>query len=296
MAEAPVNTAQKDRAEMRATFSFLAEQLGAIAGGRPFVFLLNPGNWGDSLIRAGAEAFLHHYGFRYERASLRDFRHRKVSVESLCAKLGHADPVLLFNGNGMMKPGNGRLEELARLTRRFSTSIFLPATYSVGPGAYDFPATCHYFVRDEMQSRAFLPDAPFCHDMAFFLSPPDPGPGKGVGYMFRRDAEAPREQLIPRGNVDISRKGKTDTPIDGFLAHVARFQTVHTNRLHVGIAAALLGRRTFLYANDYGKNRAIYDGSLRPYFPNVSFAERFDVPASEVDRSFADRLRGIFGG
>lgn len=282
-----------DRAEMFATFDRLAGTLRDIAGERPLVFLLNPGNWGDSLIREGAEAFLNHHGFRYERVSLRDFRHRKVSVRELSAKLDHPDPVLLFNGNGMMKPGNDRLSIVADLTQQFKTSIFLPATYSVDPAAYGFAPSSHFFIREEAQSRAFLPKAPLCHDMAFFLRPSGLGPGHGVGYMFRWDSEAPKNQPIPKGNVDISTGGKTDTPIDGFLSHVARFETVHTNRLHVGIAAALLGRDTHLYANGYGKNRAIYEQSLRPYFANVRFAERFDVPPAEVQRSFIDRLRRI---
>ena len=47
---------------------------------------------------------------------------------------------------------------------------------------------------------------------------------------------------------------------------------VETNRLHVGIGAALLGKKVILHDNSYGKLRAIYDASLKDW-PNVSFAD-----------------------
>ena len=47
---------------------------------------------------------------------------------------------------------------------------------------------------------------------------------------------------------------------------------VETNRLHVGIGAALLGKQVILHDNSYGKLRAIYDASLEDW-PNVSFAD-----------------------
>lgn len=46
---------------------------------------------------------------------------------------------------------------------------------------------------------------------------------------------------------------------------------VETNRLHVGIGAALLGKEVMLHDNSYGKIRAIYEASLREW-PNVRFA------------------------
>jgi exopolysaccharide biosynthesis predicted pyruvyltransferase EpsI len=49
-------------------------------------------------------------------------------------------------------------------------------------------------------------------------------------------------------------------------------QLVETNRLHVGIGAALLGKQVILHDNSYGKLRAIYDASLKDW-PNVSFAD-----------------------
>jgi exopolysaccharide biosynthesis predicted pyruvyltransferase EpsI len=46
---------------------------------------------------------------------------------------------------------------------------------------------------------------------------------------------------------------------------------VATDRLHVGIGAALLGKTCRLHDNSYGKNRAVYDHSIRNHFPAVVF-------------------------
>lgn len=57
-----------------------------------------------------------------------------------------------------------------------------------------------------------------------------------------------------------------------FLEAVKRFSSVHTDRLHVAIAGALLGKDVRLYGNSYYKNRAVYELSLRR-FPKVAFVD-----------------------
>jgi exopolysaccharide biosynthesis predicted pyruvyltransferase EpsI len=57
-----------------------------------------------------------------------------------------------------------------------------------------------------------------------------------------------------------------------FLKSIALTQHLVTDRLHVAIGAALLGKSCSLYDNSYGKNRAIYEFSLRG-FPTVLFRE-----------------------
>lgn len=275
-------------------FDDLADRLRAIAGDRNFVFVVNPGNWGDSLIRAGAEAFLQHYGLRYTAVSLRRLRLAKVSMPKLRELTDCDDPVMLFNGNGAMNTIYGRMPMIAGITEKFSTNIFLPATFATPPGEFGFAPNCHFFVRDRGHSHICVPDAPFCHDMAFFLEPTVPPPGKGTGFMFRSDSEAPADQTIPRGNVDLSIQGRVDTPIGKFMDSIAKFETIHTNRLHVGIGAALLGRRVHIYANGYFKNQSIFESSLATNFPNASFAERYDVPRGDEMPRVGGRLRRFF--
>jgi exopolysaccharide biosynthesis predicted pyruvyltransferase EpsI len=57
-----------------------------------------------------------------------------------------------------------------------------------------------------------------------------------------------------------------------FLQSIDQFSLVRTDRLHLAIGASLLGKQVELYSNDYFKNRAVYDFSLKS-FPNVRFVD-----------------------
>ncbi|MFX1521778.1 MAG: polysaccharide pyruvyl transferase family protein, partial [Promethearchaeota archaeon] len=56
-----------------------------------------------------------------------------------------------------------------------------------------------------------------------------------------------------------------------FIHLIETSKKVYTDRLHVAIVAAILGKETVLYTNSYYKNRGVYDYSLSNY-PNVKFA------------------------
>lgn len=109
------------------------------------------------------------------------------------------------------------------------------------------------------------------------LGKPRP-PGGRVLNAFRTDKEATGIE-IPAGNFDLSsiyfhwvapemfaRLASRD-----FLAIADRYDEIRTNRLHVGIAGALLGKRVVLHDNSYGKNRAVWEYSLAGRFPNVEW-------------------------
>ena len=57
-----------------------------------------------------------------------------------------------------------------------------------------------------------------------------------------------------------------------WLKFIDRYTHVQTDRLHVGIGAALLGKSVHLHPNRYFKNRAVYEHSLKHSFPNVHWA------------------------
>ena len=58
---------------------------------------------------------------------------------------------------------------------------------------------------------------------------------------------------------------------------------VVTNRLHAGVAAALVGRRVTYTDNSYGKIRAVYNSSLKG-IDRISFAS---TPAPQATRERA---------
>jgi exopolysaccharide biosynthesis predicted pyruvyltransferase EpsI len=102
-------------------------------------------------------------------------------------------------------------------------------------------------------------------------------PGSGVLNAFRLDGEK-TDIAIPDDNIDVSEElsiGVESPELAHITSHVFltflnRFQKINTNRLHVAVGAALLGKEVQLYANNYFKVRAVYEYSLRK-FTNLSF-------------------------
>lgn len=95
---------------------------------------------------------------------------------------------------------------------------------------------------------------------------------------FREDGERTKRPL-PSDNLDLSRTfgwghssvRAVESATLAFLETINYFEEVESNRLHVAIAAAHLGKRVRLFANSYYKNRAVYEHSLAPRFPRVSW-------------------------
>jgi exopolysaccharide biosynthesis predicted pyruvyltransferase EpsI len=79
---------------------------------------------------------------------------------------------------------------------------------------------------------------------------------------FRIDKESVG-RVIPEGNNDISRSCSS---LDEWLWTIARHADVKTDRAHVMIAAALLGKTVDYGTSSYHKVPAIADYSLR-FFP-----------------------------
>lgn len=97
-------------------------------------------------------------------------------------------------------------------------------------------------------------------------------------FALRTDTEA--VSLLPGSRIwDVSRlyaspflyRSESDFVARDMLALMRRAQTVITNRLHVGIAAALVGRRVVYLDNSYGKIGAVYETWLKDV-SNISFA------------------------
>lgn len=124
--------------------------------------------------------------------------------------------------------------------------------------------------RNYPKARFILQDR---HDFAELRRNPDKG---GVLNVFRVDMEK-TDIEIPEGNIDLSLRfeyGLVSRPLIDYMtsqvfAYLNHFQTVRTNRLHISIAAALLGKTVELYPNNYYKIRSVFEQSLKDDFPNV---------------------------
>lgn len=93
---------------------------------------------------------------------------------------------------------------------------------------------------------------------------------------FRTDVESTGRHNFSN-NFDVSAKFAADDMLFESCLETAffvfwflnKFELVRTDRLHVCIAAALLGKNVEFFDNSYGKNRDVYEFSLRDRFPNV---------------------------
>ena len=59
-----------------------------------------------------------------------------------------------------------------------------------------------------------------------------------------------------------------------FLNAISQYENIFTDRLHISIAASMLGRKCHLFGGNYFKNKAIYDASIAGYYPNTSFIDQ----------------------
>ena len=159
----------------------------------------------------------------------------------------------------------------------FANVIVLPSSYSITPRA---SYNTLFFARDKFESLRAVPSAPFCHDMAFFLQPGLTTPHRRIGYHIRTDVESSGELPILRENYDVSAAGtELDAP-DRLFDEVGKSEVIVTDRLHVCIAAALIGRQVYLFRGNYFKIEAIYKSSLEPYFSNVTLLRHWEqLPA-----------------
>jgi len=121
------------------------------------------------------------------------------------------------------------------------------------------------------------------HDVAFSIDyTPWKREGKGVLRCFRLDRESATNHR-PADNRDLSLDAvEAFTPenctevADRFIRAIADYAEVETDRLHVGIVAAMLGKKVRLYTGVDHKVREVYEFSLAG-FPNV---ELLDASAS----------------
>jgi exopolysaccharide biosynthesis predicted pyruvyltransferase EpsI len=224
--------------------------LDAIGEPRDLTFIRGFGNIGDLLIHAGIRRLL---------ASL---DYREVSVLDLRNARGHT---AVFPGAGGFCHAHHKIPAyMADIESRFEHVIILPSSFDVSVDsvrAYLQGTRAHVFAREResyYQTRG-LCRADLAHDCAFYFDFNSyKRPGKGTLTACRTDRESAIPAL-PVGNVDLSDTCET---LDEFLWTIARHELIRTDRAHVMIAAAMLGKRVEYWSSNYHKLPAIAEFSL----------------------------------
>jgi len=225
----------------------------------PVYFYPNQGNWGDALIGEATRRFFHDIGLE-----VRIITKPREAKWRLDPRRGH----LIYGGGGAWcKLWGAQTRFLESAAKRFESVVVLPSTYESA-----FPISNGTFLaRDRFQSLCAVPEAVFCHDMSFYLGQIDSRPGFGEGNFFREDGESRDLSRIPANNVDLSAQGNGHSAIEPFFKALAKYEVIHTDRLHVAIAACLLGRSVRLREGSYFKNEAVFHSSIEGRFSNASF-------------------------
>jgi exopolysaccharide biosynthesis predicted pyruvyltransferase EpsI len=259
---------------------------------QPILFIPNPGNAGDALIAHATRQLFDRLGLDY--LWVNDYR-----------RLDPRERVVVYGGGGNLVP---LYHDASRALRwaagRAKRVLVLPHTISgheelladLGPEtdlicrelvSYDYvrgvarSARCH-----------LADDLVFLIDANATLAPPRPDAclaalrsaaalsddPLAVATQVRGLApEAPSKRAVVRLSScgAGARRGANvcHTGALHLLRYLDLFDEVRTNRMHLAIGAAVLGKRVKFHSNSYFKNRAVYEFSMRGRFPDVEWVE-----------------------
>ncbi len=159
---------------------------------------------------------------------------------------------------------------LGVLERHFDRVIVLPSSFDpaedrVRAALAASRATVFARERESYRRIAGLCEARLAHDCAFYFDGYESYRRTGSGTLnaFRTDLEAAGDGALPPGNDDISATAAT---LHDWLTAIAEHALVRTDRAHVLIAAALMGKRVEYAPGDYFKN----DGLAETLPPGVT--------------------------
>jgi exopolysaccharide biosynthesis predicted pyruvyltransferase EpsI len=84
---------------------------------------------------------------------------------------------------------------------------------------------------------------------------------------------------LPKMYADVSDRSVCD--FEGFCERIADAAVVFSTRLHVGIYAAMLGKKAFVFEGPYHKIRAIYEHSMQEY-EDLTFVARTEYLTTDA--------------
>lgn len=238
------------------------------------VYIPNPGNAGDSLIAMGTLQLFDKLGLNYVIGD--------INVE-------YKDKILFYAGGGNLVGLYNNCYNFLNKNKAKNEIVLLPHTVKDVDSLVTSLGSNVTIICREYVSYVYVysitkhsQNVLLSKDMAFYITGLESYTIKGVGEgnCFRLDCEKTNVR-IPSGNNDISASMEvphnTTKPdvinnvCSSVFKYLSQFEVINTNRLHVAIAGALLGKRVNLYRNSYYKNKAVYDYSLKDIFNNVSF-------------------------
>lgn len=256
---------------MNEEFQNLAQIIKKNAQGKKIIYIPNPGNYGDGLIRYATKKFFSDNQIKHWEINV---GYGKVKYQLLPYLLNHNKYLFIYGGGGGWCSAYDCGYRICRAISMFTSNlIVLPSTYDLDLKAIKGTL----FRRDKFNSAKRASNSIFCHDMAFYLTTvtsmarfKNIEKTQNVGLFMRTDKEAAIiQESMPEMNKDLSLSGDHMSNGDEFLETVAHFKELHTDRLHICIAGLIVGAKVHLYPGSYFKIQAIYDSSIAPNFKNI---------------------------
>lgn len=245
--------------------------------GKKVIYCANPGNAGDALIA---------------HATYKLFEKANIQFEIINSTQQVSDKIVFYSGGGNLVEGKylDAYNFLQNNLEHNEEIVILPHTiYGFDDlllSAKNLIILCREKVSYEyLQTLRFPSEHLFLvHDAAFNLETTELASymkeGMGIANCFRKDSESSNLFKIPEENLDISlswngklwHNAKLAEMVTYSLAsYLCEFQIVKTDRLHIAILAALLGKQVLMYPNNFYKNKAVYEYSIKNCYKNVTF-------------------------
>ena len=246
-----------------------------------FIYYPNPGNAGDNLIGYATVQIFKRLNLKYTFTN---------KIQKFTNK------VLVYGGGGNLVPMYNECRKFLMLNHNHNDILILPHTIygnedllkKLGKRTTimcrEMRSYNHVMKHFRYKNNVYVAD-----DLALSIDLSKlniyPIKGNNVLNSFRIDGESKdKSSKKITDNIDLSlklmkgthTKDLLKTVSTDFLEYINKFEIVNTDRLHVSIAACLLGKHVNLYANSYYKNRSIYEYSLKKKFPKCKFYENYN--------------------
>ncbi|WP_223241419.1 polysaccharide pyruvyl transferase family protein [Flammeovirga sp. EKP202] len=230
--------------------------------GKKVYYIQNIGNAGDALINQSTFDYFELIGLDYEVINWYDARNLK-------------EEIIIYGGGGSLVRYYSHCKRALEGIIHCNQMILLPCTVE---GHEDFLRSAgsnltiycrerisyDYLKKINHKINVFMSeDMALRYESNAFTK----ANSKKVLKVFREGVEGisrkPCNDIsVTLNNADWWRSANCKSVVDSFFNYINEYQEVHTNRLHVAIAASLLDKEVTLYDGSYYKNRAVYEFSL----------------------------------
>lgn len=255
------------------------------------IALVPGGNRGDGLIYLGARALLQKHNINVKEVYKLDKAKGKI--------------LFIYGCGGYAKAYGTMPRRIGKYLNNFETVVIFPSSFDTSINkiknfVMTLPNHVLVFCREKYSYnnvKKYIKNkrnVKLDHDTALhFNYDIYKKNGKGRIYSYRRDREAKKKWFGHDKSIDAS-YGTSHT-YRKMIEIISNYHTVVTDRAHIMILAAKLGKKTHVLPSNYFKIKGIYEYSLKNY-PNVHFHENDNFLINEqkkIQRRREQRKRKI---